>query len=114
MADFPVVKRHVRRLSEILGVLVLVLGSQGCYHYRVTPPDPDPATDYERRTVHAFAWGLVQEDVRAVDCVSNALDEVRVTTNFGYLAASVVTLGVWVPLQVEWRCAKKPPPDGKI
>jgi hypothetical protein len=114
MAHFPVVKRYAYRWARMLGLLILALGMQGCYHYPVTAPDPDPATDYERRTVHAYVWGLVQEDVRATDCVSNALDEVRVTTNLGYLAASVATLGIWVPLQLEWRCAKKPPPDGKL
>ena len=86
----------------------------GCYHYRVVVPEPEPATDYERRTVHSLFWGLLQEDVGAIDCVSNAMDEVRVTTNLGYLVVSVVTVGIWVPLDVEWRCAKIPAPDGEI
>ena len=94
-------------------VLILLL-LQGCYHYRVVAPRPDPATDYERRTVHALFWGLVQQDVPAADCVSDAMDEVRVTTNFGYLVASVITLGIWVPLDVEWRCAKAPPLDDEF
>lgn len=94
--------------------LALFLATPGCYHYRVVVPGPDPATDYERRRVDAFFWGLVQEDVPATDCLSNALDEVRVTTNAGYLVASVLSLGLWVPLDVAWRCAKAPSPNGEI
>lgn len=79
-----------------------------CYHYRVRPPRPDPATEYRSRTTVALIWGAVQPDVRAADCtVSNAIDEVRVTTNVAYTLVTVVTLGLVAPLQVEWRCAKQ-------
>jgi hypothetical protein len=88
-----------------------MIASQGCYHFRVTAPNPTPATDYEKRTLYSFAWGLVQQNVPAQDCASNALDEVRVTTNFGYVLISVVTLGIVVPVDVEWRCAKEPIPS---
>ncbi len=99
----------------ILLVICLLFIQTGCYHYHVTAPKPDPATDYEHRTVHSFLWGLIQSDnVRATDCVSNALDEVHITTNFGYSIVSVATLGMWVPLDVEWRCAKEPSPNGQI
>lgn len=100
--------------ARIVLVLCFLSLQAGCYHYRVVAPKPDPATDYEHRTVHALFWGLVQQDVPSDDCVSNAMDEVRVTTNFGYLVVSVVTLGIWVPLDVEWRCAKIPPSEGEI
>ena len=91
-----------------LTLSVFLLSASGCYHYRVVAPRPDPATE------HALFWGLLQEDVRAADCVSNALDEVRVTTNAGYLLVSTATLGIWVPLQLEWRCSKSPSPEGRL
>ncbi len=102
--------------SFFLVLIVCFLSLQtGCYHYHVTAPKPDPATDYEHRTVHSYFWGLIQSDnVRAEDCLSNALDEVHITTNFGYSVLSVATLGIWVPLDVEWRCAKEPSPNGEI
>jgi hypothetical protein len=31
---------------------------------------------------------------------------VRVTINAASLAAAVLTLGIWMPLDVEWHCAK--------
>jgi len=99
----------------LLFVVATISIQTGCYHYRVVTPKPDPATDYERRTVHALFWGLGQpEDMETTDCLSNAIDEVRVTTNLGYALVAVATLGVWMPLEVEWRCAKEPSPNGEI
>ena len=45
---------------------------------------------------------------------SNGLDEARISTNLGYLILSVATLGIWVPLDVEWRCARLPVQDDEF
>lgn len=107
----PRVLLPLRPLGDlaILGLLILL---SGCYHVRVTAPDPNPATEYEQRTTHGLFWGLVQRDTRAINCQSNALDEVEVTTNLGYLVLSVATLGIWVPMRVRWKCAKDPLQEG--
>jgi len=110
----PRFRRAVSRFVLVVVVLIPVVCCPGCYHYRVTAPQPDPATQYERRMVQAFLWGMLQQDTRALDCKSNALDEVRVTTNLGYLLASVLTLGIWAPMDVEWRCAKPPVREGVL
>ena len=110
-------RRRSRPVQVLLlvGLIGLLPVQAGCYHYRVIAPEPDPATDYEHRRVHAYLWGLLQsDDVEATDCLSNALDEVRITTNLGYAVVSVLTLGIWVPLEVQWRCAKEPSPNGVI
>ncbi len=96
-------------------ILILMLFIPGCYHYRVIAPYPEPATEYEKRTVHSLFWGLMQpRDISAEDCLSNALDEVQVTHNLGYSIISVATLGIWMPMDVRWRCAKEPLIDGEI
>ncbi|GEM_PF-2082231 len=101
-------------LIFLLFLIILPL-STGCYHYRVIAPDPEPATEYEKRTVHSLFWGVMQaRDISADDCLSNALDEVRVTTNLGYSIVSVATLGIWMPMDMRWRCAKEPLIDGEI
>jgi len=92
-------------LIIISGLLLL----EGCYHVRVNAPG-EPATEYNKTTVHSIAWGLVQENLIPDDCLSGALDEVRVSTNFGYSLINVITLGFWKPMDIEWRCAKTPPP----
>ena len=94
-------------------VVLVTISFPGCYHYRVTVPETDPVTEYESKTMHTFFWGLVNDPEKqaAYDCVSNSIDEVRVSTNYGYALITVVTLGIWVPMDVEWRCGKVPIDD---
>lgn len=106
---------HLRTgVVSLLAIVMSLGGIPGCYHYRVTVPQPTPATDYEKETVHALVWGLIQQDTVAKDCTSNSLDEVRTTTNIGYQLVSVLTLGIWAPMDVEWRCAKSEPKVGTL
>jgi hypothetical protein len=87
-------------------VVVLVVCS-GCYHYRITPPKFDPATEYKKETVHIFFWGLVQcSPITADNCLANALDEVVVDNNLGFSFITVATLGMWAPMQIRWKCSK--------
>lgn len=98
-------------ISRWLMVVVLtacITFEQGCYHTRINAKG-EPATDYRKETIHTLAWGLVQENPEPDDCLSGTLDEVRVSTNFGYCLITVATLGFWCPMEVEWRCAKVTP-----
>ena len=96
-------------MRVLLLAIMLGLSLPGCYHSRILVKQPDPATEYESRVVTSYFWGLVQENSVAEDCPDNRLDEVRVSTNFGYLLLSVVSLGIVVPMKVEWKCAKDCP-----
>lgn len=102
---------------QIFFLLALsLLFQQSCYHYRVTATYPDPATEYHSKTVNNFCWGLVQpKDIRPEECKrSNGLDEVYVTTNLGYAFLTTVTLGVWCPMKLEWRCSKPCAQEGEL
>jgi len=97
----------------LLLVTAAIIAGSGCYHTRVFTTG-QPATAYTQQTVHSLFWGLVQQNVEPPttnNCVSNSMQEVRVTTNFGYAVLTVVTLGIWSPMEIEWRCAKQPPPS---
>jgi hypothetical protein len=109
------------RIAALTLILVGLLSTTGCYSYRmyqVGGPEGrelgnQPGTEWEHVTRHSFVWGLVRQDVPVENCrLGNGqrlgMEEVRIETNFGYLLASVVTLGLWVPLEVSWRCARPP------
>lgn len=99
----------------LLGTSLVIL--HGCYHVRVNTAAYDPSTTYQSETVHTLFWGLVQEDVIASNCDSlkiKGLDEVRVTTNFGYSLITVLTLGIWCPTQIEWKCSKPCQREGEL
>ena len=102
-----------RPLRTVAALLLLVF-SGGCYHYYVAAPQVDPATEWKppsRKVVHSLAWGLANKPHTAVarGCEdSNALDQVKVSSNLGYTLITVLTLGFWSPVEVEWRCSKEP------
>jgi hypothetical protein len=100
-------------------VLAFLLASvQGCYHYRVAAAGPagaNPSTFSQSATLHAVLWGLVQDQTLEHVCAQDeALARVRTTSNFGYTLLTVVTLGIWAPVQVEYACANPTPAPGTI
>ena len=97
-------------------LLLALAASVGCYHYTVEAPRRDPATEWRGRTVWSFFWGALQSPpVPAEGCEpSNAIDQVRSSTNLGYTLITAATLGIASPLQVEWRCAKQQTGAGEI
>ena len=100
----------------ILAACFLLL-LQSCYSYHVSTSHFDPSTHYNKKFVSSFFWGLVQQNVVASNCDSlqvTSLDEVHVKTNLGYAALTVITLGIWCPMTVEWKCAKPCPREGEI
>ena len=97
-------------LIALLGLVVLL---QGCARYRVVVPEPTPATDYQTETMNAYLWGAIEETQPAENCRDNALDEVRVHQTFPNILATILTLGIWMPLEVEWKCAKSKQGEGK-
>ena len=92
----------------VLGLLLAL--AEGCYHYRVAMTrEATPATEPQSVTSWAFFWGLLQTNVDPTNCRSNALHEITVTTNLGYAALTVISLGIVAPAEVEWRCATDKP-----
>jgi hypothetical protein len=117
------------RLPFSSALLILSLLNGGCYQYHLLPPEPDPVATACRRTVHALAWGLITHDTRSNHCEvaaevpdtvaticeqSDAIDQVRVSSNFGYALLTVVTLGFWSPVELRWQCAKVNEDIGEI
>ena len=76
-------------------------------------PQPEAAKRSGRQTIHTLGWGLVAQSAIAKNCAdSNAMDEVRVSSNLGYNVLTVGTLGFWSPTTVEWKCTSPPPASG--
>lgn len=119
------INRHT--VAALILVFSCAMPTTGCYTYHVyqvggtagREQGNQPGTEWEHKTLHAFAWGTVRQDLPVDNCQLGSgqrlgIEEVKVDTNFFYLLASVVTLGIWVPLEVSWRCAKPPVPTGTL
>jgi hypothetical protein len=108
-----------RRLVAPIGLFAVLLASaQGCYHYQVSAAGPagaNPSTFPRSTTLHAVLWGLLQDQTLEHVCAQDeALARVRTTSNFGYTLLTVITLGIWAPVQVEYACANPTPATGNI
>ena len=97
---------------------LLCAATQSCYHYRVAAAGAagaNPSTFPHSMTLHATFWGLVQDRALENVCAQDeALSRVRTTSNFGYTLLTMVTLGIWAPLHVEYECANMTPRTGTI
>jgi len=115
-----------RMLTITLVVLIPISTSCYTYHaYQIGGPEGrelgnQPATEWKDKTLHAFAWGLVRQDLPVDQCRQlspdgkGGFEEVRIQTNALYLVVSIATLGIWVPLKVGYRCAKPASPGGVL
>jgi Bor protein len=106
---YPIQEEYMPRSVRAAAAAIAIITLQGCYHTRLLTNGP-PATDYRSQTVHQMWWGLVQPNIVPDNCPSDAVQEVRVTSNLGYSLLTVLSLGIWSPVEVEWRCAKNPSP----
>jgi hypothetical protein len=94
-----------------LAVMVGLLALPGCAQYHLTIPSSDAnqpegqASEYQTETMNAYAWGLMLDpQVVGADKCTDGINDVFVDRNFGQDLASVVTLGLWMPAEVRYRC----------
>ena len=115
---FNTASRHyLFRSIRLVTLIFALVFNAGCYHSRILTSHNDPSTSYNKKTVNSFFWGLVQHDVIATDCDAlklKSIDEVRVSTNLGYALITVITLGIWCPMEIEWKCPKPCPREGGL
>jgi hypothetical protein len=99
-----------RLSNHVIATCLLVLFT-GCYNYRVATRAQAGAEVSKAFTAHSYLWGLLQKPptIPTPICDSlevNGLAEVTVKTNFGYSLINVVTLGIWCPIKMQWKCSK--------
>ena len=101
-----------KRILPLLILLASLVAAPGCATYQVRTPDSDPLEKtYQSEAPQAFFWGLVlSPQVVTADCDSG-LNDVVLKRNFLHDLASVLTLGIWMPTAVEFRC-RAPQGDG--
>lgn len=108
------------KLPSTVALIALSFASSACYHHRLlTFGGNAGSVSPFSKTLHAGFWGLHPKPVvppegstGAALCAGNGMFDVVVHSNFGYSAATVVTLGLWSPLRVQWYCAAPIPVVG--
>ncbi len=98
--------------GSLRGLLLAgMVALQGCAEYRVSVPDSDPVHpegeqgDYVARPVNAYFWGSTLEpQVVTADCEGEGINDLVVHRSGQQRLISVLTLGIWMPSEVRYRC----------
>src|SRR3954470_24743076 len=108
--------RPVKPIASIVIACILFAtpALESCSRYTITTSEKDPADVYYKKKVMAsYFWSKWNNPKQLMDsCGSGGIDEVKVTTNFGYSLLNVVTLGIVSLVKVEWKCHKPCPQVG--
>lgn len=111
--------KTIRKPALILSLAFLIMTGNGCstiHAYQIGGPHGieegnQPGTEWESKRVNTFLWGAIRQDVRIENCRLGDgsrlnIEEFKIEKNFGSIAANILTLGIWEPAKVSWRCAK--------
>ena len=104
IAPVPASKR-VRRVIVMVAVAASVF-LQGCANYQTRVADGQPVEpQYAGGMMNAYMWGAyVKPEIMSAETCKRGIYDVVVENNYLYSLASVFTLGIWMPLDVSYRC----------
>ena len=99
-----------RKAILLLWLLSIIIMFSSCYNFRIATR-AQAGTEVTKTTANSFFWGLAQKPPTISTPICDSLDvngmaEVTMKTNLGYSLITVITLGIWCPMQVEYRCSK--------
>lgn len=97
---------QIVRLRSVV-LLAFICGITGaCAHYRITVPDSDETDiQYQDAMMHAFLWGSIMSPlVEEADCEGEGINDTVTIDHLGYDLVSVISLGIWKPISVRYRC----------
>lgn len=106
-------------LFPIITIVALTFVSTGCttvHGYQTGGPQGrelgnQPGTEWNSKNSSTFFWGAVRQDVQIDNCKLGDgsrlnIEEFKIEKNFGRIVATILTLGIWEPMKISWRCAK--------
>lgn len=96
---------------SVVALALCLLFVPGCAQYRLDMKDSDPAEKpYTGKMIHALGWGLLYKPQQiTTDCnTETGINDVVVKSNYLYNLAAVLTLGIWMPIEIEHRCQAGP------
>lgn len=91
-----------------VGALAICLVfAQGCAEYHVAMKDSDPAElPYKANMIHSLGWGLLYKPQQiTTNCnTETGINDVVVKSNYLYSLVAVLSLGIWMPIEIDHRC----------
>ena len=97
-------------------LVVWILLQGGCANYQARIADGKPLhQEYQGGMMNAYLWGAwVSPEILSAEECKRGMYDVVVENNYLYSLASVVTLGIWMPVDVSFRCKAPDAVDGGV
>ena len=119
----PIIGKCARPVKAFMCCLLLlpVCTLSSCYSYRLathSQPSTDRATIARVHACSLF-WGIINKPqvITTPSCDAlgaTGVSEVSVKTSFGNAFLTVITLGIYCPVIIEWKCAKPCQQTGEL
>ncbi|SHL92291.1 Bor/Iss family lipoprotein [Mucilaginibacter sp. OK098] len=106
------------RKPVVAFLLVITLLTSSCVTFRVQTHKQE-GTEYQSHPINVYLWGILQSPKAVTTPICDSLgspgmSEVYLRRNFGQYLIGVVTLGIWSPAKLYWKCSKPCPKTGKM
>jgi hypothetical protein len=106
------------RCRSVVILLAVAFSFSSCVTYRVQTHVQE-ATEFDSLRVSSLFWGIAQSPkiVSAATCDSlhlYGMSEVSMRRSFGDYMLSLVTVGIYNPAKLKWKCAKGPGKTGTM
>lgn len=82
-------------------------------------PQNMPGTEWRSANLNSFLWGLIRQDLPITNCrLANGqrlgIEQLRVGRTVLQALVTFLTLGIWAPTRVSWRCCRPPSQSGTL
>lgn len=106
----------LERAFPVLVLLASLAFVQGCAEYQVRIPSSHPDDiNYKGGIMKAWLWGKwVAPEVLAAECQTEGINDVVVKRNYLHDLASVFTFGIFMPIEVNFRCESASAVEGDV
>ena len=113
----PTSSIHNRSRSAVI-LLAVAFSFSSCVTYRAQTHIQE-ATEFDSLRVTSLFWGIAQSPkiVSAATCDTlhlYGMSEVSIRRSFGDYMLSLVTVGIYNPAKLKWKCAKGPGKTGTM
>lgn len=97
----------IRFFILIVSFVSIASLSESCSTVHVRAKQASPADDMHKKTIYALWWGG-SDPIETIDCGDGkGLQIVSSSSNWLYSLCTVVTLGIVVPMDIEYRCTSE-------
>jgi len=106
--------QHLKRKAPIFLLFVIVILLASCANVRVVSKYDSDIPTLKKVNKTAYFWGLQQPKDILTNPSCASICMVTAKTSFGSIVVAAITLGIVIPVQMEYACCPYEPEPGKI